>query len=145
MGIFRNRKNAANHKRTRIYIVEDNALYARQLEFFLNNTFGNAVVVECFPVAEVIEVKLEHGHTPNIIILDHNLNDKYKDASSGLESARLIHSEHPEIRLILHTAYRPADTTEAAELSEIVDYIPKGGNAFQRLESIIREVINGKM
>jgi DNA-binding NtrC family response regulator len=142
MGIFSFKKNTATPKKTiTIYIVEDNVLYAKQLEFFLQNKFGKSANVQTFPVSEVIEVKLEHGHIPDVIIMDHHLSERYEDAASGLESLSAIREQHPNILLILHSALGVADQAGADIAEGLFTYIPKGGDAFSKLETEISQLI----
>jgi DNA-binding NarL/FixJ family response regulator len=142
MGIFSFRKNTDSPKRAiTIYIVEDNVLYAKQLEFFLQNKFGRNVSIQTFPVSEVIEVKLEHGHIPDIIIMDHHLSERYEDAASGMESLNAIREQHPQIRLILHSALGVPDLAGGDIAQGLFTYIPKGGDAFSKLEAEISPLI----
>lgn len=141
MGIFTFRKNAGSHQKTiTIYIVEDSVLYSKQLEFFLQSKFGKRIYVQSFPVAEVIEVKLEHGHIPDVIIMDHDLSDRYEDAASGLESLNTIHEQYPQILLILHSAVGSSHLAEAIT-QDTFTYIPKGADAFARIEAKIAPLI----
>jgi DNA-binding NarL/FixJ family response regulator len=144
MGIFNFKKHTNRPKKTTIYIVEDNVLYTRQLEFFLQNKFGDNVGVYSFPVSEVLEVKLEHGHIPDVIIMDNNLSEKYEDAASGLESLRAIHTQYPDIQLILHTAQGDGGAMGSALAEGVCMYVPKGGEAFSMLGAIIGQRIENK-
>lgn len=141
MGLFGKKKNIpATTLPTNVYIVEDNALYAQQIEFFLRKQFGEEITLQRFPVSEVIDVKLEHGHKPDVILMDQFLNDKYEDASSGLESLREIHSKYPNILLVLHTS----DQNMAEASRDICEYVPKGDGALERIEELVRKKIEQK-
>jgi DNA-binding NarL/FixJ family response regulator len=143
MGIFNFKKQTNKPKKTIIYIVEDNVLYTRQLEFFLQNKFSDKVSIHSFPVSEVLEVKLEHGHIPDVIIMDNNLSEKYEDAASGLESLRAIHSQYPGIQLILHTAQGEGGVMGSALAEGVCVYVPKGTEAFTMLGDIIDQRLSG--
>lgn len=141
MGLFGKKKNTPSTTLpTSIYIVEDNALYAQQIEFFLRKQFGEEIRLQRFPVSEVIDVKLEHGHQPDVILMDQFLNDKYEDASSGIESLRAIHRKHPDILLVLHTS----DQNMAEAARDICEYVPKGEGALERIEGLVQRKIDQK-
>lgn len=142
MGIFNFRKGTGNPPRSlHVYIAEDNVLYSKQLEFFLQNAFGKRVHVQSFPVSEVIEVKLEHGHIPDVIIMDHDLSDRYTDAAQGLDSLHTIHEQFPEILLILHSAVTNDHLAETAAAEESFTFIPKGHHAFAQIEAKIAPLL----
>ena len=136
MGLFRSGKTAPK-KPLRIFIVEDSKVYASQLEFMLQSKFGESVVVSTFPVAEVMEVKLEHNDIPDLIIMDHFLNARYDDAEDGSDVLQRIKKDYPKIRLVLHTSASDADTARQAIAGEICHFVPKGTDAFDKLAEIV--------
>jgi hypothetical protein len=69
--------------------------------------------------------------------MDQFLNDKYEDASSGIESLREIHRKYPNILLVLHTS----DQNMADAAQEICEYVPKGDGAFERIEALVRKKV----
>ena len=141
MGLFKTRRRTEHPKKFTVYIADDNPVYLKQLEFFLNKVYGNEITVESFPVSEVIDVKLEHGHTPDVIIMDHNLSTKYDDAVSGIEALKVIHEKHPNIVLVLHSAHASAEK-EANNFDEsIFTLIPKGENAFEEIGYLIAKLL----
>lgn len=139
MGIFNFKKKEAEKGKYKIYIAEDNPVYLKQLEFFLTTSFKEEIEVSCFPVAEVIDVKLAHGHIPDAIIMDHQLNDKYEDADSGLNAIKAIHQTHPTILLILHSAYEPAADDHTNP--DLFVSIPKREGAMEEIKTLIRQHI----
>jgi len=138
MGLFNFKKKAVKGKHFTVYLAEDNPVYLKQLEFFLRNTFEDSISVSSFPVSEVIDVKLEHGHIPDVIIMDHLLSEKYEDASVGLDAIQTIHERYPNILLILHSA----DTQAGASDSLIYKNVPKGDGALQHIAELIKQRLN---
>lgn len=125
-----------------VFIAEDNAVYLKQVEFYLKNVFGEKIQISCFPVSEVIEVKIEHGQIPDLIIMDHNLSGKYDDASSGLAAIKKMHSEHPKIKFILHSAHASMKEDEEYNNSKMFTAIEKGEGSLEKLASAIRDNMN---
>lgn len=132
MGLFK-KKQTNNLNPLTIYIADDNPIYLKQLAFYLNKVHGEKIHVESFPVSEVIEVKLEHGHHPDIIIMDNYLSEKYADASLGIDALEQIQAKYPQISLILHSA----NTNLLIEKSDHFICIPKKENAFDEISQII--------
>lgn len=137
MGLFKTKKQTEIRKKITVYIAEDNPVYLKQLEFYLDKVHGNAISIESFPVSEVIDVKLEHGHTPSVIIMDHNLSAKYDDAINGIEALKAIHNSHPEILLILHSAHRSAEEEVNNMDHSFFTVVPKGEHAFEEISKLI--------
>lgn len=138
MGLFSFNKKSAKKKHLTVYLAEDNPVYLKQLEFFLMSTFQSAVSVSAFPVSEVIEVKLERGHIPDVIIMDHILSEKYEDASAGLDAIQTIHERYPNILLILHSAHEHAGSSD----SLIYKNVPKGNGAMHHIAEIVKQRLN---
>ncbi len=132
MGLFKKKQNP-NLTPLIIYVAEDNPVYLRQLEFYLKKIHGDKILIESFPVSEVIEVKLEHGYTPDIILMDNFLGEKYKDATLGIDSLEQIQIKYPGITLILHSANHNLLTNE----TDTFHFIPKNDNAFQKISEVI--------
>lgn len=142
MGFFGLFKKESKKAPFSVFIAEDNAVYLKQMEFYLKNVFGEKIQIGCFPVSEVIEVKIEHGQIPDLIIMDHNLSGKYDDASSGLAAIKKIHTEHPQIKLILHSAHTSMKDDEEFGNSKMFISIEKGEGSLEKLASTIRENMN---
>jgi|GEM_PF-6246342 len=136
MSIFKSGRKTEK-KQVRIFIVEDSKVYSHQLEFSLQSHFGDAVIVSCFPVAEVMDVKLEHQNFPDIIIMDHVLNDRYEDAESGLEALKRIKQGYPGIELVLHTASANDELIEKAVAENLFRFVPKGEKGLEELIKIV--------
>ncbi len=138
MGLFSFKKKAIKEKHLTIYLAEDNPVYLKQLEFFLKNRFEHSISVSAFPVSEVIDVKLEHGHIPDVIIMDHVLSEKYEDASAGLDAIQTIHERYPNILLILHSA----DVDAGSSDSRVYKNVPKGEGALEHIAELIKQRLN---
>lgn len=123
-----------------VFIVEDNEVYLRQLSFFLEKRFGEKITLKSFKVAET--ALLELGMNPDIIIMDHFLNSKYKDAADGYTILQGLHKKHPNITLILHTSQPDVDFAIQIIRSDNCKYIAKNKEGFERIAETITSVIS---
>ncbi len=141
MKLFEKNKEKTNTKFL-IYLVEDNKIYARELEFYLKSKFGEKIVLNYFPVAEVAEDKIESGEIPDLIIMDHFLNVKYEDAEDGFFALRRLNRKHPDIHLILHSSMENKNLSLKIIDKNICSYIAKGADGFKKLEDEIKILLN---
>ena len=119
-----------------IFIVEDNAAYAKVLGIFLADEFPEAKI-KIYPVGEVCIDNLHHN--PDAIIIDYELNSKYYDAADGLEIVREIRSKKPEVNIILLSAQENVQVAVAAIEETKSHYVPKGGDAFQKVAALLKK------
>ena len=133
-------KNTPKKKTYLIFLVEDNLIYAEQIKHFLITTFGEKIDIVHFPVAEVLDVKLESGNIPDIIIMDHYLSDKYPDAELGLTALKRIKKQFPKIELILHTSQNSIEFAADAIKQGICNYVEKSAMGFKKLEELITKL-----
>lgn len=124
-----------------IFIVEDNKVYGRQLEFFIQSRFGEQVQVVLLPVAEVAEVKIENGEIPHLVIMDHFLNEKYDDAEQGFDVIKRLKREHPSISFILHSSQKSIEFALSIVSEGVCEYISKEDNGFYKIENAIKKLI----
>lgn len=140
MGLFSRRQKPLDKKR-RIFFVEDNLIYARQLEYFLKSKFKGKAEITHFHIAEVMEVKLETGTIPDVIIMDHFLNNSYAGAEPGLNVLKRICGLYPGIHLVLHTSNESVEFIIDSLSGGICDYVPKGAQSMEKLETLINKTI----
>ncbi|MES2592464.1 MAG: response regulator [Bacteroidota bacterium] len=140
MNLFGN-KNSSKTKKFLIFLVEDNAIYLRQLEHLIQSKFGEKAEVECMPVAEVAEIKIQNGDIPDLLIMDHYLNDRYEDAEEGFDVLKRLKKEYPSIEFILHSSQQSIELALSIAKEGICTYIAKGDDGFNKIEAEIKKLI----
>jgi DNA-binding NarL/FixJ family response regulator len=116
-----------------VFIVEDNATYAKILKKFLINRFPNATV-KIFETGEMC--LLEIHRNPNVIIMDYFLNAKYKEALNGLEIVKRIKAHNPETNIIVLSVQDKYSVIVKAIVQYKCYYVQKDNEAFDKIEKI---------
>ena len=128
------------NKAITIFLVDDNALYLKNLELsFSSKPYYN---VKTFSTGELCleNMKLK----PDIIILDYYLNSVEKEAINGLEilkKIRAINSDLPVVMLSVETSNEIAKSCLEHNANE---FIIKSDICFARLREIITTVLKDK-
>jgi len=130
-------------KKYLIWIIEDNAMYAKMLSEHLQTSLIADALMETvdvitFPYAEICENRLNLDPArPDFIIVDYFLDSKYKNTKDGAAFVRKIKKDYPEIKLIMLSSQN--DVQLAVDLSDegICDYIVKGKESYKRVGDII--------
>lgn len=140
MNLFGNSKPTKSQKLL-IFIVEDNKIYARQLEYFIQLKFGEKTEVVYAPVAEVAEIKIKNGSIPDLMIMDHYLNEKYEDAEEGFDVLKRLKKEYPSIEFILHSSQQSVELALSIVKEGVCTYIVKGDDGFNKIEAEIKKLL----
>lgn len=112
-----------------IFIVEDNAVYARSLEFFLKSKF-EGVEVKTFPVGELA---LDSIHMkPDYIVMDYFLNSRYFDAEDGLSILKGIKEKDPKVKIIVLSSQQDVKVALAVKDQGSM-YVIKNEEAFENI------------
>jgi two-component system OmpR family response regulator len=116
-----------------IFVVEDNPVYAKSLEFFLKSKF-DGVDVKTFPVGELCVDNLHLK--PDFIIMDYFLNSKYFDAEDGLSILKAIKAKDPNAKTIVLSSQQ--DVKVALSVKDAGSmYLIKNDDAFENILSLI--------
>jgi len=100
----------------RVLLVEDNELVRDSMSELIE-AFGHAI--RCAPDAEsALQMLAQDGSAVDVLISDLSL-----PKMSGLDLARLVHQQYPQIRLVLATGY--GSLIDAARLGFEILVMPK--------------------
>lgn len=122
--------------------MEDNEVYAKSLQAFIEAHFPEIKEVRTFRIGEMCLMELHRN--PGMIIMDYFLNSKYEEAHNGLEIIKRIKSEKPQTSIIVLSAQGKFDVITAAIKQYDCSYVQKDKNSFQSVELLIREFLNQK-
>lgn len=118
-----------------IFIVDDHPLFRMGIRLALTGKLDMKISGEAGSGKELFAA-LEN-HTPDIILLDIILPD-----ISGLEIAKRIKEEYPEIKILMLSAEKPEVVIEEILKTGVEGYISKSTNT-QEIKDAIYSVMNG--
>ena len=127
------KKNAGPKK---IFIVEDNLMYLKSMEIFLNEQFPDADISR-FPNGELCLHSLHLN--PDYIIMDYFLDSRFPKAYNGLEMIKQIRAKKNKAEIIVHSSQDKIEIAVEAAKGKKCHYVPKNVNAFENIISIIRK------
>jgi DNA-binding NarL/FixJ family response regulator len=130
----------ANSKIITVFLVDDNALYLKNLEInFMSKPYYN---VKAFPTGELCIKSLSLN--PDIIILDYHLNEVVPEAKNGLETLIEIRKTSPTVPIIVLSADERPEIANNCMNHEAVEFIIKDEISFAKLREAITNVFLDK-
>lgn len=121
-----------------IFIVEDNPVYAKTLEKYIQSSFPEITEIKTFAVGETC--LLELNKNPDIIIMDYFLDTKYLDAETGIEIIKKIRAQKPEIKILLLSSQSDIEVVHEAVKNYHCSYLRKDEQTFDKIEKILKEI-----
>lgn len=125
-----------------IFIVEDNEVYAKSLQSFMQTRFPNIKGIRIFRIGEMSLMELYRN--PIIVIMDYFLNSKYNEAHNGLEIIKRIKILKPQTNIIVLSIQRNFSVILEAIKKYDCIYVQKDQEAFNKVEQVIKEIFNRK-
>lgn len=122
----------------KIFIVEDNEVYAKSLQGFLQMRFPNNKEIKIFQIGELCLVEL--NYRPTIVIMDYFLNSKYEEAQNGLEIIKHIKEKESKAEIIVLTAQEKIGVMFEAIEQYGCYYVQKDQDAFRKIEQLINDI-----
>ncbi len=121
----------SNDCRIRVMLVDDHAVMRQGLSELLSDYPDIAITGEASDGEEAIQMarKLD----PDVILMDISM-----PKMNGIEATRIIHKEHPGIRVIGLSMFDAADQATAIEQAGATDYLRKSGDKEQLIAAIRR-------
>ena len=122
-------------KKKLVFLVEDNIIYAKQVEQFLKSSYGNKLDVKHYPVFEVCEDELYLK--PDMLIIDYHLDSKYYDAQNDLDVIKKIKHRNPSIQYVVLSNQTNVNLAVDSTKQKLCTYIAKDNSSFERLKNVI--------
>jgi two-component system, OmpR family, response regulator len=129
-----------NNEKIKIFLVDDDKIYLKLLEIELmsQGDFG----ITTYATGERC---LENLHdTPDVIVLDYNLDGIDKTAMNGIETLDKIKAVFPDISVIMLSSQDSIDIAVSCMHHKAFDYVVKSETAFLRLQKIIPAIFQYK-
>lgn len=125
-----------NDTKTKIFLVDDDALFLKSLEIeFLENA---DFIIETYPTGESCIANLSHN--PDVVILDYQLDGIIVDAMNGLETLDKVKEFNPEIPVVMLSSQDKIEVAINCMHHKAFDYVVKSETAFVRLQKIITAI-----
>lgn len=121
-----------------IFIVEDNEVYAKSLQTFINTRFPGIEEIKIFRVGEMCLAELENN--PGLVIMDYFLNSVYEAASNGLEIIKQIKELKPQTKIIALSSQDKFSVVQEIIKEYGGYYVQKDEDAFIKVEQLIKEI-----
>jgi len=127
-------------KKIKLFLVDDDALYLKSLEIeFLQHA---DFVIETYSTGELCVKNL--SNSPDVIILDYQLDGIDKNAMNGIETLDKIKAFNPDIPVVMLSSQDKIDVAINCMHHKAFDYVVKSETAFMRLEKIIPAIFRYK-
>ncbi len=129
-----------NENKIKLFLVDDDALFLKsmEIEFMELADFS----IETFATGELCLENL--SHTPDVIILDYQLDGIEKSAMNGLETLDKIKAFNPDIPVIMLSSQDKIEVAVNCMHHKAFDYVVKSETAFIRLQKIITTIFKLK-
>ena len=123
-----------------IFIVEDNEVYAKSLQGFLQTRFPDMHTIKIFPFGEACLMELYQN--PTVIIMDHLLNSQNSDAATGLSIIKKIKTASPDTDIILLSAQKEFDVISKTISKYGCTYLQKDDQSFSKVEQLVKKIFS---
>ncbi len=129
-----------NANKIKLFLVDDDALFLKSLEIeFLDHANFD---IETYATGELCLKSL--SHSPDVIILDYQLDGIDKNAMNGIETLDKIKAVNPDIPVVMLSSQDKIDVAINCMHHRAFDYVMKSETAFMRLQKIITTIFKYK-
>ncbi len=120
--------------------MDDDAVFLKSLEIdFLQHADFE---IETYPTGELCVANLHHS--PDVIILDYQLDGVQKMAMNGIETLDKIKAHNADIPVVMLSSQDKIDVAISCMHHKAFDYVVKSETAFVRLQKIITTIFSYK-
>jgi DNA-binding NarL/FixJ family response regulator len=118
-------------------IVEDSAFYRQLLNEALHSRFPSMDISEAKDGEDAL--KKVDALSPDLIFMDIKM-----PGESGLELTKKIKKQHPEIIIIMLTAYDMPEYREAAYQNKADYFLSKGSTSREDILTLVESILSGR-
>ena len=130
----------SNNNKIKLFLVDDDALFLKQLEIELKQHAD--FEIETFATGELCVANLTKG--PDVIILDYHLDGIDKNAMNGIDTLDRIKAFNSDIPVIMLSSQDKIDVAVNCMHHRAYDYVVKSETAFMRLQKTITSIFSYK-
>jgi DNA-binding NtrC family response regulator len=120
--------------------VDDDILFLKMLEIEMQEQAD--FEIETYSSGEDCICNLLHS--PQLVVLDYQLDGIYQHAMNGLETLDKIKTLNPLLPVVMLSAQDKIEVAINCRHHKALDYVVKSETAFIRLQKIIADVFNYK-
>ena len=129
-----------NESKIKLFLVDDDALFLKSLELeFLEHADFD---IETYATGELCLKCL--SRSPDVIILDYQLDGIDKNVMNGIETLDKIKAVNPDIPVVMLSSQDKIDVAINCMHHRAFDYVMKSETAFMRLQKIITSIFKYK-
>ena len=129
-----------NKEKIKLFLVDDDSVFLKSLEIdFLREA---DFAIETFATGELCVDNL--SRSPDVIILDYQLDGVDKTAMNGMETLDKIKAYNPNIPVVMLSSQDKIDVAVNCMHHKAFDYVVKSETAFVRLQKIITTIFQYK-
>ena len=129
-----------NESKIKLFLVDDDALFLKSLEIeFLEHADFD---IETYSTGELCLKSL--SRSPDVIILDYQLDGIDKNAMNGIETLDKIKAVNPDIPIVMLSSQNKIDVAVNCMHHRAFDYVMKSEAAFMRLQKIVTTIFKYK-
>lgn len=122
-------------RKKKIFLVEDETMFASLLRDYLQTHTGHEVIL--FNTGEACLNELDEN--PDIIILDYFLNSDNPEAADGLQILRKIRSRGSRAHIIMLSGQSEFGVAMQSRMDGAKQYVIKDDQAFERITRLIMD------
>lgn len=133
LGVFANEAQ----KKTRIFLVDDDPLYLKALEYSISSNMGS-LAISTFQTGEAClhSMKLK----PSIVILDYHLNAEIPYAWNGVTILKHIKKISPRTKIIMVSSQDSLNVAIDCMEKGAHDYVSKSRASLIRINNIVKNI-----
>jgi len=114
----------------RLMLVDDQKIFLEGLAYVIESrASGISIVAQALDGKEAVE--LAGKHLPDIILMDVRM-----PVMDGVEATRLIHQQHPQIKIVMFTTFQDDDYVKKALAYGAIGYLLKNRPPLELIQSL---------